>query len=120
MEVNNGQAGRNDPAQRRTQVEPGVTGANRPRSRGAQVNAQPSSEVDTKRPVGSESLPEVDHARRSRLPIGDVLQLAHAHEPEEFSPAREARLRALTEAFRAGNLNSPERIFRAAEKMLQG
>jgi len=120
MDVNKSQSGGTDPARRRAEGDAGLTGANRQRSRRAQLSSQPSADVERTQAAGSHPTPSVDHAREGRGLLGDVLQLAFAHEPEPNSPAREARLQALTEAFREGSLNSPERLSRAAEKLLLG
>lgn len=120
MEVNKSQSGGSDPARRRTQAEPGLTGANRQRNRRAQLEAPANAGIGRTQPADSRNAPGVDHAREGRGLLGDALQLAFAHEPVQNSPAREARLRALTEAFREGSLNSPERLSRAAERLLLG
>ena len=64
----------------------------------------------------------VDKSQSGSKPshVSDELQLSHSGESESTSPAREARLQALTEAFREGSLNTPERMSLAAEKILQG
>jgi len=53
-------------------------------------------------------------------PVADQLQLSHDGGTEGTSPERKARLGELIRAFRVGNLNSPERVSLAAEKILLG
>jgi hypothetical protein len=55
-------------------------------------------------------------ARRDELRLSTVADAASTSEPAE----REARVRDLAEAYRAERLNTPERIERAAQRLLGG
>ncbi len=112
MEVNNRQPGGTEPSRRGSSADDNVTGSNRQRARRAELEAQPHN-------VRGADQEPVHGARAEHGRQADRLELSHASR-EQVSPAREARLRALTEAYREGSLNSPERLSLAAEKLLLG
>jgi hypothetical protein len=72
-----------------------------------------------------EGMAEIEAERRrqvreTRLPDGDVLEIAARESEHKADEARTQRLEELKHARAEGTLDSPERIARAAERILSG